>query len=96
MVDLVVTSIAVDEAARQLKRIQDEFESADRNKEDRQDIWGHQSVQDAMSDFVSDWWVKRAKLLENIKDLQSKTQKAAETWGDTEIELVKSLAPKEG
>ena len=58
------------------------------------DIWGHKTVTGAMDDFVDSWWVKREKLQENLKDLQSKMEKAAETWNNTEIELEKSLADK--
>jgi hypothetical protein len=91
--DLVVTSVAVDDAARQLKVIQDEFEKSGARREDREDMWGHPAVKSAMDDFDHDWRVKREKLTENIKDLQTKMQKAAETWGSTEISLADSLKP---
>lgn len=93
MTDLIVTSVAVDEAARQLKVIQDEFDKVSANREDREDMWGHPAVKSAMGDFDHDWRVKREKLTENIKDLQSKMQQAAETWGATEIQLADSLKP---
>lgn len=95
MADLVVTSIAVDEAATQLKSILDELENMDAMW-DGGDIFGHKTVAGAMDDFIDSWWVKREKLQENLKDLQSKMEKAAETWNNTEIELEKSLTPDEG
>jgi hypothetical protein len=88
--DLVVTSIAVDDAAAQLKSVLDELENMS-ELWDGGDIWGHRTVKNAMGDFVDSWWVKREKLQENLKDLQGKMEKAAETWNDTEIELAKSL-----
>jgi len=95
MADLVVTSVAVDEAAEQLKSILNELENMKDLWEDGA-IWGHRTVKDAMGDFVESWWVKREKLQDNIKDLQGKMETAAETWNDTEIQLEKSLTPDEG
>ncbi|MEV0890046.1 MULTISPECIES: hypothetical protein [unclassified Promicromonospora] len=93
MADLVVTSIAVDEAAEQLKSVLHELENMKELWDDG-DLWGHRTVKNAMGDFVDSWWVKREKLQENLKDLQDKMEKAAETWNDTEIELEKSLTPE--
>jgi flagellar biosynthesis chaperone FliJ len=90
MADLVVTSVAVDDAAKQLKSVLDELENMS-ELWDGGDIWGHRTVKNAMGDFIDSWWVKREKLQENLKDLQGKMEKAAETWNDTEIELAKSL-----
>jgi len=92
MADLVVTSIAVDDAAEQLKSVLNELENMKELWDDG-DIWGHKTVKDAMGDFVESWWVKREKLQDNLKDLQGKMETAAETWNDTEIELEKSLTP---
>ncbi|WP_130179059.1 hypothetical protein [Cryobacterium sp. SO1] len=93
MPDLVVTSIAVDEAAEQLKAIFDEFTNANKSRDDQKDIWGHETVESAMYDFVEDWWVKREKLTVNLKDLQAKMQQASETWGETEIQLADVITP---
>ncbi|MFD6447757.1 hypothetical protein ACFWEJ_21825 [Promicromonospora sp. NPDC060204] len=90
MADLVVTSVAVDDAAVQLKSILDELENMSELWQDG-DIWGHRTLEGAMDDFIDSWWVKREKLQDNIKDLQGKMEKAAETWGETEIQLAKSL-----
>ena len=90
MADLVVTSIAVDDAAEQLKSVLNELENMSELWQDG-DIWGHKTLSGAMDDFIDSWWVKREKLQENLKDLQGKMEKAAETWNDTEIELAKSL-----
>jgi len=94
--DLIVTSIAVDDAARQLTVIVDDFKNAETNRDQRRSHWGHPAVEAAMEDFVDDWWVKRAKLVENLGDLQLKMQKAAETWGEAEVQLTASLKPEEG
>ena len=90
MADLVVTSVAVDDAAKQLKGVVHELENMSELWDDG-GIWGHKTVDRAMDDFIDNWWVKREKLQENLKDLQSKMEKAAETWNNTEIELAKSL-----
>jgi flagellar biosynthesis chaperone FliJ len=90
MADLVVTSVAVDDAAKQLEAVVHELENMSELWDDG-DIWGHKTVEGAMDDFIDNWWVKREKLQENLKDLQSKMAKAAETWNNTEIELAKSL-----
>ncbi|GAA2224162.1 hypothetical protein GCM10010413_17320 [Promicromonospora sukumoe] len=92
MADLVVTSVAVDDAAEQLKSVLNELENMKELWDDG-DIWGHKTVKNAMGDFVDSWWVKREKLQDNLKDLQGKMETAAETWNDTEIELEKSLTP---
>ncbi len=90
MADLVVTSVAVDDAATQLKSILDELENMSAMWEGGE-IWGHRTVKGAMHDFIESWWVKREKLQDNLGDLQEKMEQAAETWNNTEIELTKSL-----
>ncbi len=92
MADLVVTSVAVDEAAEQLKSVLNELENMKELWDDG-DIWGHKTVKGAMGDFVDSWWVKREKLQDNLKDLQGKMEQAAETWDEAETELEKSLTP---
>lgn len=94
MPDLVVTSIAVDDAATQLKSVLEELKGMDAMW-DGGDIWGHRTVKNAMDDFIGSWWVKREKLQSNLEDLQKKMEQAAETWNNTEIELAKSLESDE-
>ncbi|WP_125777327.1 hypothetical protein [Antribacter gilvus] len=96
MSDLVVTKIAVDDAAEQIKKIVAEFEGANKQRDENAEIWGHPQVRSAMYDFVEDWWVKREKLTGNLKDLQKKMEQAAQAWTDLEIELSKSLEPPAG
>ncbi|MGW2090573.1 hypothetical protein [Promicromonospora sukumoe] len=95
MPDLKVSSVAVDEAAEQLKAVLEELKNMDAMW-DGGDIWGHKTVDNAMDDFISNWWVKREKLQSNLEDLQKKMEQAAETWNNTEIELTKSLESEEG
>jgi hypothetical protein len=96
MADLIVTSIAVDEAARQLGTIKDDLENSDQNRSDWKNIFGHPIVNDAVYDFIDDWWVKREKLLDNIDDLHKKMEKAAETWADAELQLTDALQGEDG
>lgn len=90
MADLVVTSVAVDEAAEQLAAIVDEFKNMGKLWQDGT-VWGHDTVRRAMDDFVDDWWVKREKLTTNLSDLQKKMTQAAEQWNNLEIELAASF-----
>lgn len=90
MADLVVTSVAVDEAADQLAAIVDEFKNMDKLWEGGA-VWGHDTVKSAMEDFIDKWWVKREKLTTNLSDLQKKMEQAAEQWNNLEIELAASF-----
>ena len=90
MADVIVTSEALEDGAKEIKSIVHEFENM-RELWDDGDIWGHSTVKGAMGDFVEKWWVKRAKLQEHLEDLQSKMESSAETWNDAESELEKSL-----
>jgi hypothetical protein len=88
--DLVVTTIALDDAEKQLGAIVDEFKNMGKLWDDGA-VWGHATVKGAMNDFAEDWWVKREKLTTNLSDLQKKMKQAAEQWNNLEIELAKSF-----
>jgi hypothetical protein len=88
--DLVVTTIALDDAEKQLSAIVDEFKNMGKLWDDGA-VWGHATVKGAMNDFAEDWWVKREKLTANLSDLQKKMKQAAEQWNNLEIELAKSF-----
>lgn len=90
MADLVVTSIALDDAEQQLAAIVDEFKNMGKLWDDGA-VWGHDTVKSAMNDFVDDWWVKREKLTTNLSDLQKKMKQASEQWNGLEVDLAKSF-----
>ena len=90
MSDLVVTSIALDDAEQQLAAIVDEFKGMDKLWGDGS-LWGHATVKGAMDDFIDNWWVKREKLTTNLSDLQEKMKQASEQWNNLEVELAKSF-----
>ena len=90
MSDLVVTSIALDDAEQQLAAIVDEFKGMDKLWGDGS-LWGHDTVKSAMDDFIDNWWVKREKLTTNLSDLQKKMKQASEQWNNLEVELAKSF-----
>ena len=90
MADLVVTSIALDDAERELAAIVDEFKNMGKLWDDGA-VWGHGTVKSAMNGFVDDWWVKREKLTTNLSDLQQKMKQAAEQWNGLEVDLAKSF-----
>lgn len=90
MSDLVVTSIALDDAAAQLSAIVDEFKDMGKTWEDGT-VWGHDTVKGAMDAFIDDWWVKREKLTSNLGDLQKKMTQAAEQWNTLEVDLAASF-----
>lgn len=94
MADVVVTALTSEQAAAQLKLIVDEFGNMKKTWDDG-NVWGHPTLRDAMNDFVDDWWVKRAKLLEQLGDLQKKMEQMNKTWDDLEVELTKSLTPED-
>ncbi|MBL0886557.1 hypothetical protein [Myceligenerans indicum] len=86
MADIIVTKAVLEDSAKDLKAINDEFKHMDAMWQGG-DIWGHDVVRKAMDDFVDDWWVKREKLQTNLDDLTKKMDKAAETWTDTDEQL---------
>ncbi|MFI6428243.1 hypothetical protein [Promicromonospora sp. NPDC050880] len=90
MADVIVTKEVINEGAEQLKGVLHELEHMS-EKWDGGDIFGHKKVAGAMDDFIDDWWVKREKLQENVKDLQEKMEQSAEAWDSVETDLEGSL-----
>lgn len=90
MADLVVTSVALDDAEKQLSAIVDEFKNMDKLWDDGA-VWGHDTVKGAMNEFIDKWWVKREKLTTNLSDLQKKMKQAAEQWNGLEVDLASSF-----
>lgn len=96
MADLKVDKAVLVDSARTLQAIQTEFENAVRDRNDRQDIWGHSTVERSMSEFVHDWRSARGKLTEKIGKLRESMDKCAKTFDETEAGLKKSLEPGSG
>ena len=92
MADVIVNQEIIDDGAEKLKAVLHELENMS-ERWDGGDIFGHKKVAGAMEGFIDDWWVKREKLQDNVKDLQEKLEQAAEAWNDVETELDKSLQP---
>jgi flagellar biosynthesis chaperone FliJ len=93
MADLVVTKAVLEDSARDLKAISDEFKNMSK-RWDNGNIWGHDVVKNAMDDFIDDWWVKREKLQVQLDNLTKKMDEAAKTWTDTEDQLASTFDPK--
>lgn len=93
MADLVVTKEVLEDSAKDLKAINDEFKNMSKLW-DEGTIWGHDVLKQAMDDFIDDWWVKREKLQEQLDNLTKKMDEAAKTWTDTEDELASSFDQK--
>lgn len=91
MADLIVTAEVLEDAARQLAFIQEEFEHSSRDRDERGDIWGHDVLTSAMSDFAEDWLTKRVELAEALKGLREKLDEAAQAWSEAEDQLTRSL-----
>jgi flagellar biosynthesis chaperone FliJ len=90
MPDVVVTKEVLEDAARDLKDINDEFKNMSAMWEGG-DIWGHDTVKKAMDSFIDNWWVKREKLQVQLDDLTKKMDQAKEAWNETEDALASSF-----
>jgi uncharacterized protein YukE len=90
MPDVVVTKEVLEDAARDLKDINDEFKNMSAMWEGG-DIWGHDTVKKAMDSFIDNWWVKREKLQVQLDDLTKKLDQAKEAWNETEDALASSF-----
>lgn len=90
MADVIVSKEATDEGAKQLGAILGELTNM-RAEWDGGSIWGHDTVKDAMNDFVDSWWVKREKLQSNLEDLQGKMEQSSEAWNEVEDGLTDSI-----
>jgi flagellar biosynthesis chaperone FliJ len=90
MPDVVVTKEVLEDAARDLKDINDEFKNMSAMWEGG-DIWGHDTVKKAMDSFIDNWWVKREKLQVQLDDLTKKLDQAKEAWDETEDALASSF-----
>ncbi|MFE7506896.1 hypothetical protein [Promicromonospora sp. NPDC057488] len=93
MADLVVTKEVLEDSAKDLKAINDEFKNMSKLW-DGGAIWGHDIVKQAMDDFIDDWWVKREKLQDQLDNLTKKMDEAAKTWTDTEDQLASTFDQK--
>ncbi|MFC4628200.1 hypothetical protein ACFO6V_08140 [Promicromonospora alba] len=93
MADLVVTKAVLEDSAKDLKAISDEFKNMSK-RWDNGSIWGHDVVKSAMDDFIDDWWVKREKLQVQLDNLTKKMDEAAQTWTDTEDQLASTFDQK--
>jgi flagellar biosynthesis chaperone FliJ len=93
MADLVVTKAVLEDSAKDLKAISDEFKNMSK-RWDNGAIWGHDVVKNAMDDFIDDWWVKREKLQVQLDNLTKKMDEAAKTWTDTEDQLASTFDKK--
>jgi flagellar biosynthesis chaperone FliJ len=93
MADLVVTKAVLEDSAKDLKAISDEFKNMSKLW-DNGTIWGHDVVKSAMDDFIDDWWVKREKLQVQLDNLTKKMDEAAKTWTDTEDQLASTFDQK--
>lgn len=93
MADLVVTKAVLEDSAKDLKAISDEFKNMSK-RWDNGSIWGHEIVKSAMDDFIDDWWVKREKLQVQLDNLTKKMDEAAKTWTDTEDQLASTFDQK--
>jgi flagellar biosynthesis chaperone FliJ len=93
MSDLVVTKEVLEDSARDLKAINDEFKNMSKLWDDGA-VWGHEVLKKAMDDFIDDWWVKREKLQEQLTNLTKKMDEAAKTWTDTEDQLSSTFDQK--
>lgn len=93
MADLVVTKAVLEDSAKDLKAISDEFKNMSK-RWDNGTIWGHEVVKNAMDDFIDDWWVKREKLQVQLDNLTKKMDEAAKTWTDAEDQLASTFDKK--
>lgn len=93
MADLVVTKAVLEDSAKDLKAISDEFKNMSK-RWDNGTIWGHDVVKSAMDDFIDDWWVKREKLQVQLDNLTKKMDEAAKTWTDAEDQLASTFDKK--
>ncbi|RPF20863.1 hypothetical protein [Myceligenerans xiligouense] len=90
MADVIVTKEVLEDAATDLKNINDEFKNMSAMWEGG-DIWGHDTVKGAMNSFIDNWWVKREKLQVQLDDLTKKLDQAKEAWNETEDALASSF-----
>lgn len=93
MADVVVTKQVLEDAATDLKNINDEFKNMSAMWEGG-DIWGHDTVKNAMNEFIDNWWVKREKLQVQLDDLTKKMEQSRDAWNQAEDDLASSFDDK--
>lgn len=91
MADLKVDYAALDHAQLSLSRIAGEFEHMESRREAMADVWGLDSVRNAMKDFADNWDRHRAGLLEDIRKVGSMCAAAAETFRSCEAALADAV-----
>ncbi|MFI6428237.1 MULTISPECIES: hypothetical protein [unclassified Promicromonospora] len=93
MADVIVTKEVLEDSAKDLKAINDEFKNMSKLW-DEGTVWGDDVLKKAMDDFIDDWWVKREKLQQQLDNLTKKMDEAAKTWTDTEDQLASVFEQK--
>lgn len=95
MADLKVDYATLDHAQLSLSRIASEFEHMESRRDAHADIWGLDSVRDAMKDFADNWDRHRAGLLEDIHEVGSMCAATAETFRSCETALTDAVTVAE-
>ncbi|QKW06754.1 hypothetical protein HUT18_10485 [Streptomyces sp. NA04227] len=93
---LVVDYILLESSTKNLKDIKKALEGMEKHRTDIQDIWGHSSIEDKMSDFVSNWDNYRRELLENVVDLGNQVQTSLKTFEKLDLDLTNAGKKKRG
>jgi hypothetical protein len=94
--DIRVDPDALEELARQLARLKDEFEGQEALMEDYEATAGHRKVADKLEDFADNWSDKRGKVLEQLGQLAAMAVGAASFYREREAGLAAQIKDATG
>jgi hypothetical protein len=89
--DLKVDYYTLEDSESTLRDLKAEFDGIEDRRDDTSDIWGHDSVRDAMHEFASNMDYNRRKLSEEIQTVGEKMAGTLEAFRTADAELAASF-----
>lgn len=89
--DLKVDYYRLEDSERVLQNLKSEFDNIEANTSDSVDVWSHDTVRDAMSEFAGNMDYNRKKLSQKIADCGEKISTTLQTFRDADQDLADSF-----
>ncbi|MET0447853.1 MAG: hypothetical protein ABWX74_16615 [Aeromicrobium sp.] len=89
--DLKVSYYRLEDSARDLGMLKNEFDDIEERRDDSRRFWGHDGVRDAMDEFAGNMDYNRGKLSEKIDAMKQKVEGTLSAFVDADEQLASSF-----
>ena len=83
----------IDDLAKELRGLRDEFASLECRVDDYQSAVGHPRVAGQLDDLASNWSDARREIVQRLESLAAACTQVAQTYRDQEAHLVSGMQP---